>query len=291
MNITYFSPYLKSLAKYKPIWQQIEHHLRTEHELYDFVPNAKDIWVRDFMPVQNHEGEFLIYNYYPDYLQEKNEKYITNCRNAFIAIGGSNILSSNICNHTNLILDGGNIVKCVDQRSFNCVILTTKVLYENPDRPYREVLFWLEDFFRADIILIPWDTEDVFGHADGMVRSLDDGKLLLNCYSDFDPNLDKVIKKALGERFEIHELNYGEKFRDQSWCHLNYLELDNTILVPTANIASDKIALEQIEKYTAKKCFPIPMSPIITDEGALHCISWTMDTQIIKENNLFFPLS
>lgn len=291
MRITYFSPYLKSLAKYKPIWQQIEYHLTTEHELYDFVPNAKDIWVRDFMPIQNHIGEFLIYHYYPDYLQKKNKKYITNCRNAFIAIGGSNILSSNLCNHTNLILDGGNIIKCVDNHGHNCVILTSKVLYNNPEVSHREVMFLLEDFFKADIILIPWDTEDVFGHADGMVRSLDDGKLLLNCYSDFDLNLDKAIKKALGKRFEVFELNYDEKFRDKSWCHLNYLELHNAILVPTANIASDKLALEQIEKYTAKKCIPVSMTPIISEGGAMHCISWTMDTQIINENNLLFPRS
>lgn len=287
-RITFFAPSLKTLAKYQPVWNQIESILEDKRELYDFVPNAKDIWLRDFMPFQRHDGEFLIYRFNPDYLQEKNERYITNCRDAFLAAGGSDVLSSNICNHTNLILDGGNMIKCTDKHGIDCVIMTTKVLYENPGLTHHDIILELEDSLNAEVILIPWDTAETYGHADGMVRSLGKGKLLLNCYSDFDINLGKAIRKAVGNRFEIMELRYGDKFRDNSWCHLNYLELRTIILVPICNIASDKLAVEQIEKLTGKKCIPVLMSNIIAEGGALHCISWTMDTKIIFENKLGF---
>lgn len=287
-RITFFAPFLKTLAKYEPVWNQIESIFEDKRELYDFVPNAKDIWVRDFMPFQRHDGEFLIYRFNPDYLQGKNERYITNCRDAFLASGGSAVLSSNICNHTNLILDGGNMIKCTDKHGIDCVIMTTKVLYENPGLTHHEIILELEDSLNAEVILIPWDTAETYGHADGMVRSLGKGKLLLNCYSDFDINLGKAIRKAVGNRFEIMELRYGDKFRDNSWCHLNYLELRTIILVPICNIASDKLAVEQIEKLTGKKCIPVLMSNIIAEEGALHCISWTMDTKIIFKNKLGF---
>ncbi len=286
--IHYFSPWLKSLKKYQKVWWQIESALNSENELYDFVPNAADIWVRDFMPFQRHDEEFVIYRYNPDYLQGKDSKYITNCRDAFLESGGSEVLSSSICHHTNLIIDGGNIIKCKDKFGADCVIMTTKVLYENPTLSHHEILLQLDEIFNAEVILIPWDVNEKYGHADGMVRSIADGKLLLNCYSDMDPQFGKVLRKALSERFDLQELQFGKQYRDNSWCHLNYLELRNAILVPIANIASDKLALQQIENISGKRCIPIYISPIVADGGALHCISWTMDTEIFRNSNILF---
>ena len=71
----------------------------------------------------------------------------------------------------------------------------------------------------------------------------------MNCYADMDPNLGIAIKKALGNRFEIQELKYGDMFREKSWCHLNFLELHTVMLVPTASIASDKVALPILYQY------------------------------------------
>lgn len=286
--IHYFSPWLKSLKKYQKVWLQIESALNAENELYDFVPNAADIWVRDFMPFQRHDEEFVIYRYNPDYLQGKNSRYITNCRDAFLESGGSEVLSSSICHHTNLIIDGGNIIKCKDKYGTDCVIMTTKVLYENSTLSHHEILLQLDELFNAEVILIPWDVNEKYGHADGMVRSVADGKLLLNCYSDMDPQLGKVLRKALSERFDLQELQFGKKYRENSWCHLNYLELRNAILVPIANIASDNLALQQIEKITGKRCIPISMSAVIADGGAMHCISWTINTQILGEQKIVF---
>ena len=287
-RITYFSPFLKNLVKYQPVWEQIQSVLKNENEMYEFIPNAKDIWVRDFMPFQRPDGDFVIYRYNPDYLQGKNSKYITNCRDAFIEIGGTAALSSNICHHTNLIIDGGNMIKCKDKNGTDCVIMTIKILYENAHLSHHEILIELEDALNAEVILIPWDTEEEYGHSDGMVRNLGEGHLLLNCYSDLDKKFGKALKKSLGDRFEISELSYGNKARDKSWCHLNYLELQRVVLVPTASLASDSLALQQIEKFTGKRCVPIQMANIIREGGAMHCISWSLDTTILFENSIMF---
>lgn len=287
-TIHYFSPWLNSLKKYQPVWSQIEAALTSQNELYDFVPNAADIWVRDFMPIQRHDGEFVIYRYNPDYLQGDKSKYITNCRDALLTIGGSSALSSSISNHTNLVIDGGNIIKCTDNAGIDCVIMTTKVFYENPGLSHHEILLQLDEIFNAEAILIPWDTEEEYGHADGMIRSIGKGKLLMNCYADFAPKLGVAIKKALGKRFEIVELTYGKEYRENSWCHLNYLELRNALLVPTASIASDKVALKKLETIIGKKCIPISMANIIAEGGAMHCISWSMNTRILFEEKIGF---
>lgn len=272
----YFSPWLKGLAKYKTAWAQIESALTAENEPYDFVPNAADIWVRDFMPIQRHDGGFVIYRYNPDYLQGSGSKYITDCEEAFLAIGGGGAHTSGRCQYTNLVIDGGNAIRCTDKTGAECVIMTAKVLYENPLLSHHEILRQLAEAFHAEVILIPWDIHEEYGHADGMVRSIGRGRLLINCYSDMDPELGFALNKSLGHRFELHELKYREKYRANSWCHLNYLELRDAILVPAAGIASDTPALAQIGAVTGKRCIPIPMAPIVADGGALHCISWTM---------------
>lgn len=273
----YFSQWLTSFKKYSDVWARIQAALTAENEQFDFIPDTADIWVRDFMPFQRFDGDYVVYRYNPDYLQGKAAKYITDCGEAFRAVAGDEILTSNKCHHTDLVIDGGNMIKCVDRNGAQCVIMTSKVLYENPTFSRKEILIRLCEILDAEVILIPWDTEEPYGHSDGMIRSIGNGKLLMNCYQDMDAKLWKAIVMALGSRFEIVELSYGTMCREKSWCHLNYLELRDAILVPTANIASDKVAISQIGAATGKRCIPISMSKIIAEGGAMHCISWSMD--------------
>ena len=274
-TIYYFSQCFKELAKYSKAWSEIEAALQSQNEAYGFISCARDIWARDFMPFQRHDGGFVIYTYNPDYLCGDQSKYITHCLDAFRNIGGDSAAIN--CYQTNLVIDGGNMIKCWDKNGTPCVIMTAKVLYENPDLSHHEILSKLENVLDAEVIMIPWDAADVFGHADGMVRSVGKGRLLLNCYADMDSGFEKVLKKALKNRFELHELRYGDKFREKSWCHLNYLELRHAVLVPIASLASDNLALVQIEEIIGKKCIPIPMASVVADGGAMHCVSWSMD--------------
>ena len=287
-TIYYFSQCFKELAKYSKAWSEIEPALQSQNEAYGFISCARDIWARDFMPFQRHDGEFVIYNYNPDYLQGGQSKYITDCQEAFRGIGGNPDALN--CHQTNLVIDGGNMIKCWDKKGMPCVLMTAKVLYENPDLSHHEILSKLENVLDAEVIIIPWDVADMFGHADGMVRSVGKGRLLLNCYFDMDSGFEKVLKKALKNRFELHELHYGDKFRENSWCHLNYLELHHAVLVPTASLASDRLALAQIEEIIGKKCIPIPMASVVADGGAMHCVSWSMDAPDVLLDGNAIPL-
>lgn len=285
-TIYYFAECFTNLAMYHKAWSQIQSALLEQNEVFELIPNAKDIWARDFMPFQRHDGEFVIYQYNPDYLQDIRTRYITNCREAFMAIGGCAALSSQVCQHTNLVIDGGNIIKCMDKHGKQCVIMTTKVLFENPCLSHYSIIKELSELFDAEIIFIPWDMAEKFGHADGMIRFIEKGRLLMNCYSDMDPELGAILRRSLANRFEIHELKYDSKFRKNSWCHLNYLELSESVLVPTASLASDKPALKQIEDYLGKKSIPISMASVVAHSGAMHCISWSMNTDIFDNYNI-----
>lgn len=278
-KIRFFSKWLKSSQRYKHEWTEIEQVLKQENESYGFIPKTNDIWVRDFMPFVKPDYEFVMYRFSPDYLKGRYEKYITNGETAFKSLYGNIRDISNFINKTNLIIDGGNLIGCKDKNGRYCMIMTDKVLRENSNWPKDEIIYELQRVFNAEIILIPWDTAEKYGHADGMVRSIGEGKLLLNCYCDIDTQFNNDIIRILTPHFDISQLNFGKYYNENSWCHLNYMELTDSILVPVAGIQSDDVSLCQIEKFTHKRCIPVHIPKIVEDGGALHCVSWTVDAE------------
>jgi agmatine/peptidylarginine deiminase len=264
-----FADYLQ--RNRKNVMKQIKAALDEYSVDYEIITGCKDIWVRDFMPIQRHDGKLVKYRYYPDYLvKEGQEKYITNV--AEVEVGALKADVEYV--ETSLVIDGGNAILCQDKNGKNCVLMTQKVLFENSPMSHLEVLKELTRAFDADVILLPWDRCEPYGHADGMVRYLKPGCLLLNNYEESDKELFYQLKLSLSARFDLISLKYGKAIHPDSWCHINFLELDNLILVPKANIPSDAVAKTQLEKLTGKECRLIEMSEIVKDGGALNCISW-----------------
>lgn len=243
----------------------------------DYLPQTKSkkhVWARDYMPIQLEEGRFLKYVYRPDYL--KNDKdYIPNYA------GMIRKLELN-CKPTSLVIDGGNVVKWDD-----AVIMTDKVLKENPGYDEYGLRFRLEEMFETDVVFIPWDRYEMFGHADGMVRFIDRRTVLLNNYSDFDRSLRERIIRALDGHFEVKELQYDTpRCSNYSWAYLNFLQVAGRIFVPGLGIAEDQLAVQQIQRfYPEHKVMLVPdCLELVRDGGALNCVTWTIceDVQIEK---------
>ena len=243
----------------------------------EYLPHSKskkDVWARDYMPIQLEEGRFLKYVYRPDYL--KNDKdYIPNYAGMIRKLGLN-------CKPTSLVIDGGNVVKWDD-----AVIMTDKVLKENPGYDEYGLRFRLEELFETDVVFIPWDRYEMFGHADGMVRFIDRRTVLLNNYSDFDRSLRERIIRALDGHFEVKELQYDTpRCSNYSWAYLNFLQVAGRIFVPGLGIAEDQLAVQQIQRfYPEHKVMLVPdCLELVRDGGALNCVTWTIceDVQIEK---------
>ena len=168
------------------------------------LSNTQDLWCRDYMPVSLFDdGYYAKYKYRPDYLWDKkcNHKYITE---QAAAMQNLNIKTPS---NMSIIFDGGNYVRCGGK-----VIMTDKILMENPQWPIHELMQHLHTSLMADIILLPWDMDEPYGHADGMVAPLPDGRLLLNnyCQTATGQKLDfyKRLLKILEPHFDLVELSY-----------------------------------------------------------------------------------
>ena len=257
----FFSQHLTAYS----CWTNIKQALEENGIAYGLLPNTKDIWARDYMPAYSN-GHYISYVYNPDYLQnDKDKKYITdNVEEVFD-------LSNDSVTKTKLVIDGGNVIMCGDK-----IIMTDKIFVENSGFSKEDVVAEIERVFSAKLVVIPWDKEEKFGHADGMVRYVSDNHVLINNYKDIDPELRLKILDALSPYFsQISELEYASAQRVNSWAHINYLQVNNLIFVPQLEIPSDKLAIEQISSiFPDSTIIPVEVKGIVKKGGALNCVSW-----------------
>ena len=194
--------------------------------------SPQHIWVRDYMPVQVSETKFVKFNYTPDYL--RNVPEYKPDTSAILSELGLTVIDSD------LVIDGGNVVSCGDN-----VIMTDKIFSENPQYSHNRLIEELTELLEAEPVLIPWDIYEEYGHADGMVRYMGSGNVLLNNYCDFDKALRKKLLAALSPHFNITELHYGH-YTDNSWAYLNFLHLGQHIFVPMIDDKLGETAFRQI---------------------------------------------
>ena len=240
-----------------------------EHRL---LQNTKDIWCRDYMPIQANEKRFVFYIYYPDYL---NTPYYRRTITDVSTIPHIDCLrNENTCD-LDLILDGGNVVKCLDK-----VIMTEKVFFENKDKSQSVIRQMLEEAFQCDIVFLPWDRHEEFGHSDGIVHYIGNNRVLMTNYADFDADMARVYIRAMENHVEVIPLTYKVKRKHaRSWAYINYLKVGGLVIVPQLDIPEDEQALQQISEVLPKsKVVGVPALEAVRNGGALNCISWNVQT-------------
>lgn len=273
-NTVYFSSLLPE--KCPKLNEHITAALQKRGIPYAYLSGTKDIWCRDYMPIQVEKDRFVLYKYTPDYLQTK--KWLctqTNPQDVFQKEDKQLQSIWQKCSAIDLVMDGGNVVKCGD-----AVVMTDKVFEENKDKSRPVVEGILRDAFQCDIIFIPWDQQEEpkLGHSDGIVHYVGNGKVLLTNYHNFDTNLYQQYHKALESRFEVTTLKYQSKeINDNSWAYINYLQVGSLVLVPQLGIEEDEQAIEQIGLALPEcEVVGIPALEGVRKGGALNCVSWNV---------------
>jgi len=268
-NTIYFSELLKTDLRFSETSNKIISTIETYGTKIKFLPDTKDIWARDYMPIQINDKKFIEYRYDPDYLQG-NWKGHRDLKTYPDIVCDSIKLPRE---KSDLIMDGGNFVKSSD-----CVILTEKIIKEN--RLFyskTDLIKKLYDTFQVDkVVLIPQDKLDVYGHSDGMIRFINNDMVLINHYYKADTVMAYRLKQA-GLKTEY--INFTVKKNDKrNWAYLNFLQTKDFILLPKFGIDEDEQAFEQIEDFYPDyrgKIAQVEMREIVRFGGALNCITWT----------------
>lgn len=264
-NIVYISSCLKDECPH--FYPHFLEALKENDIPFKIMKRTNDIWARDYMPIQIYDNRFVQYSYNPDYLQEKQEdrESITDVDAVCQEIGIE-------CVKTDLIIDGGNVVKAGQY-----IIMTEKVYKENPNLTPSEIRNQLRKLFHCDLIMLPWDKNEKYGHADGIVKAIDDHTVLLTNYADYDSQTAERFSKILSQYFDVKTLHYSETSNDLNWAYINFLRVGDVIILPGLNIPEDQQALQQIKRYYPScKVVQIDSSEVVKKDGALNCITWNI---------------
>ena len=232
------------------------------------MQSTNDIWARDYMPIQIYDDHFVQYCYNPNYLQksEEDKESITDVDSVCKELGISTY-------KTDLVIDGGNVVK-----SGKYIIMTEKVYVENSRFKPAEVRAQLRSIFHCDVIMLPWDKKEPYGHADGIVKAIDDNTVLLTNYDDFDSYYAKRFEDILSKHFTVKKLCYQVEHRSKNnWAYINFLRIGDVIILPGLGTYEDKQALQQIQGfYPESKVLQIEASEVVNKGGAINCITWNI---------------
>ena len=268
-NRVYFSGLLP--RRHRSVSATLASMLKPTGAAIGTIPVARDIWCRDFMPVQVDDDTFCQFIYDPGYLRGFDHlrtpaaacrlKTMTNCRNV------------------DLVIDGGNVVSAV-----NRVILTDKIFKENPGKSRKEVRRVLKEALQAECIIIPRPPSDPIGHADGVVRFLDENTVVVNGYQGLEAAFGRRLRAVLRQhRLECAQVPYFFEDRatdgipSAAGCYVNYLRTDKLLILPVFGVARDDAALRRFETlFPHMRIVPLRCIELARKGGGLNCISWTI---------------
>ena len=213
----YFSSLLKTIKKYKRSAVRLFKVLDKHGIEYELLDNTNDIWIRDFMPVRTKSGKYVSFRYDPSYLDNPNLK--TDFRED---IAPNFPIDNLIYSHINL--DGGNIVFPPSKET---AVISDRIFTENKDASPTELVQELKQLLEAKIIIIPSLKSDFTGHADGMVRFIDEHTALINNTPYKNGLEQKIAKKLRVHGIDTIPFPYFDSRGDSAiGTYLNYLETE-----------------------------------------------------------------
>jgi|ERR1035437_2776457 agmatine deiminase len=263
-----------TLPKQHPIFYEAFSKLLKECKVeFYLLPNTKDIWAVDYMPVQIDKNKFVQFVYNPIYLRNspKWKKTISDVDAICKAIDLSPTKSD-------ILLDGGNLIKSKDK-----VIISERVFIENPNYSRKNLIKELENFLEVDkIYFIPEQPNDMTGHADGMVRFLNNETVIINDYKNETTAFKTAFRKALDDAgLETIKIPYcvdDNKYDIQAnGIYINYLQMQNILIIPIFDRKEDEEVVRKFESlFNGNQIFTINCNEIADEGGILNCITWNI---------------
>lgn len=265
-DMLYFSSLLKTDLKYSSSAKNLFPILSNCGEKFTLFDGAKDIWARDYMPVKTKSGKYLSFRYEPSYLDGFPE-----LRTDFRRDIAPNFAIKNLV-YSEINLDGGNAVFSPSKET---VVISDRVFTENLKYSSAELVQELEKLLEARVIIIPSLRLDMTGHADGMVRFVDENTAIGNASRSLF-GLEAHIKTALlNHGIEVIDFPYFDSKGDSAvGCYLNFLETEQAIFLPVFDVETDNIVLDTAKSIFDKEIIPVNINEIAVKGGLLNCISW-----------------
>ena len=136
-------------------------------------------------------------------------------------------------------------------------------------------MLFRSQLLEAKVVIIPSLRSDMTGHADGMVRFVDENTVVGN-HTGYRYGLEMQIKLTLRNHgIQVCDFPYFESKGDSAiGCYLNFLETEQHLFLPVFGVDMDSEAVETAKNIFNKTIIPVNINEIAKDGGVLNCISW-----------------
>lgn len=273
----YFSALLK--AQHPKFAASLEATLKDTNILYHYLNDNKDIWIKDWLPIQVAPDQFVQFSLTRDYYYKKDRHKQTDPTPICETLGIKPYIP--IYNSMPIYLDGGNII-----RGYGSAVITEKVLRDNKDIPRDTLAGFLRDVLKVDkVIFIPVEPKDDTGHSDGMVRFVDERTVVANDYSKIDVSQsfrDRFYGALAGAGLDVLLVPYNPSeervngYQSASGCYINFLQVGDKIFLPLFDdpVNDEAVMARFGEIFGAKNIIPVPSLELSLGGGVLNCATW-----------------
>lgn len=270
-QVVYLSELLKT--NYPETCSRLIKILEKHDVKYAFLKGTKDIWCRDYMPIQTESGKFIQFIYDPSYL--KGNKEWEESRSDVKEVCRVNEIDAQF---SDINLDGGNVLIC-DGRA----ILSNRIFSENPNWDKEKLVSELSKLLECEIIIIPAENDDMTGHADGMVRFVNRNTILGNKLADeykyWREGMEKVIEQYGLKYIDVPFFSPKDPKHPHSaiGIYVNYLEVNNLIVLPVFGREEDKQAVDVLRQaFPDRVIETIDYNDVAWEGGLLNCTTWVV---------------
>lgn len=249
------------------------------------IPQNRNEWCRDYMPVRGANQKQVLFCYKPHYLTG-NMKGTATIPDQKLICGK---LGIDIIDASDITIDGGAIDIYSDIALVSETFLRINCDMKSCMDSVRVKLGL------GKVVAIPPDPWDFTGHVDGLVRFIDGSTVLANDYEPFDTVMareSKYLQKkyfgwrerfntALSEaRLRVQTLTsafYNSPSSSADGIYLNFMQLRDCILMPAfkSRPAENEVAAAQLSEYYGKHVLPVMIDTVAKEGGAVNCITWS----------------
>lgn len=232
-----------------------------------------DVWVRDFLPVQNRQTGKL----YQPFFNPCYANY-TFVFTSVIRQAAEKWLPAPSCE---VQIDGGNMIWGPNQTLF---CLERPAIFRKSVRG--EQGFVEYELKRATgakkIVWLPRETGDKIGHIDGFMQFV--GNTLLVSDERFDPYLKSLLERRLSivgaacPNIQIRFLPCVPDTADKTGLsargiYVNFLETSRAIFVPQYGLPQDTAVIGIMKEISPKPIMAVDCTAVSRYGGAIHCLT------------------
>ena len=231
-----------------------------------------DIWVRDFLPVQNIKTGQLHQMFFDPRYANYTPQFIALIRHAV----HNCFPQAKPCD---LRIDGGNMVLNPKRNMVFCFEKQTIFCKSKPEEKQKAEQTLKAALGVDKVVWVPREIGDEICHIDGYMQFLGDVLCLTNAnvlsYRYLTDKQFKAIKPFI-DRNNLLDMFYHIDENDYLSAHgiyVNFLETANAVFLPQYNIFRDEEVFNAIKRYTEKPVVKVDCSKIAEYGGAVHCLT------------------